>query len=89
VVKKEDLLGYLGPSHSFKPWDLRVKEARVCLLQQCRMAPEDDPLRTILFTPNSNDPKIWPGPKLPGANKVRGDWFSNALLQEVELTTRN
>ena len=87
IVKKDDLLRFLGPTHSFKPWATRVKEARVRLLHQCRYAPEGDPLRCVLFAPNSNHPKHWHGTKLPGANKVRGDWLSNALLQEVELST--
>ena len=77
VVYKDELL-LLPQLRRLYPWSTRVKIAKVKLLDHCLMAKEDEPLRRILFEPNSNTPKSWPGTYLPGATRARGSWLRGA-----------
>ena len=66
------------------PWSRRVKVARVRLLNECRTAQEEEPIRKVVFDSNLR-PIIWGGRVLPGVSPKRGTWLSTALRNEQDI----
>ena len=66
------------------PWSQRVKIARVRLLNECRTALEEEPIRKVVFD-NNLRPIKWDGRVLLGVSPKRGTWLSTALRNEQEL----
>ena len=66
------------------PWSQRVKTARVRLLNECRTASEEEPIRKVVFDTNLR-PIKWDGRMLLGVSPKRGTWLSTALRNEQEL----
>ena len=87
IVFNNELLAILG-RRKIVPWSFRVKKARVRLLLACRSADEGEPIRSVLFEPNSLTPREWPGRRLPVANFRRGNWLATAYSNQAELTHR-
>ena len=66
------------------PWSRRVKIARVRLLNECRTAHAEEPIRKVVFDSNLR-PIKWDGRVLPGVSPKRGTWLSTASRNEQEL----
>jgi len=66
------------------PWSTRVKIARVRLLNECRTAHVEEPIRKVVFDSNLR-PIKWDGRVLPGVSPKRGTWLSTALRNEQEI----
>ena len=86
VVKNDELLNliHLRPH---VPWSVRVKRARVRLLNECRRASAEEPHKIVLFDQDDN-PRHWPGTFIMGSTRRRGTWLQTAQRDENELFLR-
>ena len=86
MVKNDELLNliHLRPH---VPWSVRVKRARVRLLNECRRASAEEPHKIVLFDQDDN-PRHWPGTFIMGSTRRRGTWLQTAQRDENELLLR-
>ena len=80
-IKNEGLLNLANSI----PWSIRVKIARVRLLNDCRRASAEEPIHKVVLGANSS-PKVWGGRVLPGVSLKRGTWYQTATRNEHELS---
>jgi len=80
-MKNDDILTI--PTRGAILWSARVRAARVRLLNDCRNAAADEPIRTVVYQ-HAMRPRKWLGRKLPGASNKRGTWLQTAMANESD-----
>ena len=75
IVYSADLLDI--PKYHIK-WSERVRTARAKLFWQACNADPREPIRSVLFAPDSQAPRHWPGAGLMAINYKRGHWLEAA-----------
>ena len=84
VVKNDEPLN-LFRLRTHVPWSIRVKRARVRLLNECRRASAEEPHKIVLFDQDDNNPRHWPGTFIMGSTRRRGTWLQTAQREERDL----